>query len=135
MTDAIGTRGGLAALCGRLHGVWATRSRSWPNDASGARRAGTVWLVTNAVEDAQYERDAADEREEASPLAREKRVALLLVRADGRVEQSDKLADKRRLAETYGSDDRLLAVWMQRFHPVVLWVGDLDSHRVALGDR
>jgi hypothetical protein len=51
------------------------------------------------------------------------------------VEQSDKLADKRRLAETYGSDDRLLAVWMQRFHPVVLWVGDLDSHRVALGDR
>ncbi len=66
---------------------------------------------------------------------RESRFAVLLVRADGGVGQSQLLAENRRLAAECGANDRLLAVWMQRFHPLVLWVDDLDAPRAALVDR
>jgi hypothetical protein len=66
---------------------------------------------------------------------RENRVALLLVRADGAVEQSHLLAENRELVDGCGPGDQLLAVWMQRFHPLVLWVDDLEPARAALGDR
>ena len=63
---------------------------------------------------------------------RENRVAFLLVRADGSVEQSHLLAEKRRLVEECGERDQLLVVRMLRFHPEVLWVDDLDAPRDAL---
>jgi hypothetical protein len=63
---------------------------------------------------------------------RENRIALLLVHANGQVEQSHLLAEKRRLAEACGPDDRLLAIRMLPFHPEVLWVDDLGDARAVL---
>jgi hypothetical protein len=63
---------------------------------------------------------------------RENRMSLLLVHANGRLEQSHLLAEKRRLAAECAPDDRLLAIRMLRFHPEVLWVDDLDEPRAAL---
>ncbi len=47
---------------------------------------------------------------------RENRISFLLVHADGQLEQSHLLAEKRRLADACGPDDRLLAVRRMRFH-------------------
>ncbi len=63
---------------------------------------------------------------------RENRVAFLLVRADGTLEQSHLLAGKRRLLDESGTQDQLLAVRMMRFHPEVLAVDDLEPARSAL---
>ena len=63
---------------------------------------------------------------------RENRVAFLLVRADGSLEQSHLLAEKRRLLDECRVHDQLLAVRMMRFHPEVLAVDDLESARSAL---
>ena len=63
---------------------------------------------------------------------RENRISFLLVRANGHLEQSHLLAEKRQLAAECGVDDRLLAIRMLRFRPVVLWVDDLDEARAAL---
>jgi hypothetical protein len=55
-----------------------------------------------------------------------------LVRADGSLEQSHLLAQKRRLLSECGDCDQLFAVRMLRFHPEVLAVDDLESARDAL---
>jgi hypothetical protein len=63
---------------------------------------------------------------------RENRVALVLLRAKGPAEQAYVIAEKLRLVEACGPDDRLLAVWMHLRHPVVLWVDDLEAPRTEL---
>src|SRR5688500_18266211 len=62
---------------------------------------------------------------------RKTRVAVVLLRAAGGAEQAHTIPEKLRLVEACGTDDTLLAVWMQQRHPLVLWVDDLAAPRVA----
>lgn len=124
----------LSAVCGRSHCICATSRQPWPKRSPWQRVKGTDSSLANGRNVLQLSGLPRTSEKTRVPW-RENRVALLLIRADGSVEQSHRLAEKRRLVDACGSADRLLAVWMQRFHPLVLSVDDLEPARVALADR
>jgi hypothetical protein len=68
---------------------------------------------------------------------RETRLALLLVRADGRIDQAHRLADKAALARECLPPDTLLAIRMLGYphRPEVLVVDDVAGARAELADR
>jgi hypothetical protein len=95
---------------------------------------GSGGWMTNAAPDVRPQRLTRTSEKPQIPW-REPRVALVLLRAEGRAEQSHVITEKLRLVEACGPKDHLLAVWMQLRHPVVLWVDDLEAPRAELSKR
>lgn len=67
---------------------------------------------------------------------RETRLGLLLIRADGRIEQAHRLADKAALASAWRPQDCLLAIRMLSYphRPEVLVVDDVEAARAGLAN-